>query len=43
MQYRLEVDVVPLLVGFGAILGLAMAVASLEVVVMVAYWYMWWP
>ena len=39
MQYRLEIDVVPLLVG----------VVSLGVgdgggfVVMVAYWYMWWP
>ena len=41
MQYRLEIDVVPLLVGvllFGVGYG-----SGLDVVVMVAYWYMWCP
>ena len=41
IQYRFEIDV-PLVVGGGCLLGLAMEVASMEVL-MVAYWYMWWP
>ena len=41
MQYRLEIDVVPLLVGV-VLLGVGDG-GGLEVVVMVAYWYMWCP
>ena len=39
MQYRLEIDVVPLLVG---VVSLGVGDAGGFVVVM-AYWYMWWP
>ena len=41
MQYRLKIDVVPLLVGV-VLLGVGDG-GGLEVVVMVAYWYMWCP
>ena len=41
MQYRLEIDVVPVLVGVVS-LGVGDGGGFMEVV-MVAYWYMWWP
>ena len=41
MQYSLEIDVVPLLVGVAPLrVGDG---GCFVVVVMVAYWYMWWP
>ena len=39
MQYSFEIDVLPLLVG---VLPLEVG-DSVDFVVMVAYWYMWWP
>ena len=41
MQYRFEIDVVPLLVGL-VYLGVGDGGGFMEVV-MAAYWYMWWP
>ena len=41
MQYRLDIDVVPLLMG--VVLLRVGDGGGLEVVVMVAYWYMWCP